>query len=74
MIFNFGNEMHVRSVLWVLVEQVSSEGSQIVQISSEGDSHVVNFVFQAKLNNIMLVIVADSWKGDFQTRETHVLF
>ena len=56
--------MNVRTVNWIFLNQEFSQVDKIALVSSERDGNVINFVFETKINNVILIIVTNCGKGN----------
>lgn len=74
MVFDFTNDLNIRSMFWILFNHHSSQFIKIFFVTSKRNGNVVNFILQAKVNDILFIVLSDGWECDDSPRQTHILF
>ena len=73
MILYLADEVDVRPVLGVLLLEVFSQLGEVSAVPGEGDGDVVDFVLDAELDDVILIVGADGGQRDLYARQAHVL-
>ena len=64
--------MDIGAVLRILLDKKFPERFQIIKVSGEWDSNVIDFIFQSEFYNVVLIVFVDCWKGDRNAWQAHV--
>jgi hypothetical protein len=71
-VLDFADDSDLFGVYWVLFSEYFANVFNVRTIPGERNCNKVNFMFKAKIDNVIFVVLVDSWKLDDTTRQAHV--